>query len=472
MPARSAGPTYETILNDLAAGLTGPIALEDLIQQVLARKPSSAKDPRQIVRERLSWMSPRPFVFLDAHTLLPTHLAMQGARFRLPLGRRGAEQGYIEIAWFDSYLALRRDQEPHFVDAEGNAIPAPRRSVSQKVNSPLGTYEHTIWFANLSDWLRPQHVTRHDDLLVTVLDWYNGLVRLEVESHKKRDATLIKARDRLLADLLYALLENAADERISVHAAIPMAYARLPEKAGCPPHHWKIVLEQDDRFLCDDYEITYADGEPGLLDRLFLEETGQPLPRRLQPVTREQKKLVYRFKAAFKHKPRIWREVEILGSQTLADLNDLLVSAFQHDFDHLAGFWKFVPRHGEKIRYREVELGTVDPFGKGEGADVQIAAIGLKEGERLKYVFDFGDWIEHTLTLQAIYPAEAGVKYPREIARNKPRYRYCVECQANDKKTVARWRCLTCSNEQAQDLCYCDDCIEEHEAHYTVEIVY
>ena len=58
--------------------------------------------------------------------------------------------------------------------------------------------------------MRPQHVTRHDDLLVTVLDWHNGLFRLEVEPQKKRNATLIKARGRLLADLLYALLENTA----------------------------------------------------------------------------------------------------------------------------------------------------------------------------------------------------------------------------------------------------------------------
>jgi len=37
----------------------------------------------------------------------------------------------------------------------------------------------------------------------------------------------------------------------------------------------------------------------------------------------------------------------------------------------------------------------------------------------LKYVFDFGDWIEHTLTLVAIHPAEQGVEYPREVY--KPR---------------------------------------------------
>ena len=470
MPGPSSGPTYKTILNELAASLSGPVSLEDLIQQVLARKPSAAKNPRQTVLNNLRSLFPLPFIYLDPQTLLPTRLAMQGARFRLPLGRRVAESGQIEMDEFAAYLPFRFDLENvQFVDAKGQAIPAPRRSLSKKINTPLGTYEQPVILADLSAWLRPQNVTRHDDLLVTVLDWQNGLLQLQVEPRKRRNPALIRARDRLLADLLYAILESAQYERVWIHEALPTAYARLPEKEGCPPHHWQIVLGQDNRFRFDAREIKYADGRLSPFEHLLQEHFGQP-PRRQQPVTKEQKKLVYRFKAAFKHNPRIWRQVEILGEQTLADLNSILVDAFDHEFDHLAGFWKLVPRLGAKTRYREVELGTVDPFGEGDGADVQIAAIGLKEGERLKYVFDFGDWIEHTLTLEAICPAEEGAKYPRETARNQSRRLYCVECQAKGKKTIARWCCLTCS--EKQDLYYCDDCIAEHDDHYVEKIVY
>jgi hypothetical protein len=473
MPGPSSGPTYQTVLKELAASLSGPISLKDLTQQVLARKPSAAKNPKQIVRNNLRSMLSLPFVFLDPQTLLPTRLAMQGARFRLPFGRRTAETGQIEMEWFASYLPQHFDlQKVQFVDAKGQAIPAPRRSLSKKIGTPLGTYEEPILLADLSAWLRPQNVTRRDDLLVTVLDWQNGLLQLQVEPHKRRDPALIQARDRLLADLLYAILESAHSERVWVHEALPTAYAHLPEKEGCPPHHWQIVLGQDNRFYFDEHEIMYADGRLPLFRHLLQEQTGQRLSRRQQPVTKEQKQLVYRFKAAFKYNPHIWRRVEILGEQTLADLNALLVYAFSHESDHLAGFWKLVPRQGAKTRYREVDLGTVDPFGEGDGADVQIAAIGLKEGESLKYVFDFGDWIEHTLTLEAIHPAEEGVKYPRETARNKPRYHYCVECKENGEETIARWQCITCSDEQAQDLYYCDDCSAEHDDHYVVEIVY
>jgi len=471
MPGLSSGPTYETILNDLAASLSGPISKENLIQQVLERKPSKSKNPKYLVRQKLRELVPPPFVFLDLQTLLPTRLAMQGARFRLPLGRRVAETGQIEMDGFVSYLPFRFDLEKvQFVDAKGQAIPTTYRSISKKVNALLETYEKIFLFADLSAWLRPQNVTRHDDLLVTVLDWQNGLLQLQVEPRKRRNPALIRARDRLLADLLYAILESAHDERVWIHEALPTAYARLPEKTGCPPHHWQIVLEQDGRFRFDDYQIGYADGKLSVIERLIQEQTGQPLSRHLQPVTKEQKKLVYRFKAAFKYNPRIWRQVEILGEQTLADLNYILVDVFNHESDHLAGFWKLVPRQGAKTRYRKVELGTVDPFGEGDGADVQIAAIGLKEGDCLKYIFDFGDWIEHILTLEAVCPAEEGAKYPRETARNEPRYLYCVECQAKGKETIARWCCLTCSGEQG--LYCCDDCIAKHDDHYVKKIVY
>jgi len=38
----------------------------------------------------------------------------------------------------------------------------------------------------------------------------------------------------------------------------------------------------------------------------------------------------------------------------------------------------------------------------------------------LMNVFDFGDRIEHTLTLEAIVPTEKGKRYPRVTATSKP----------------------------------------------------
>jgi len=59
-------------------------------------------------------------------------------------------------------------------------------------------------------------------------------------------------------------------------------------------------------------------------------------------------------------------------------------------------------RRGQTRQFREIDLGHVDPLGEGTGADIRIAGLGLKVGERLKYVYDFGDWIEHEIIVEKI----------------------------------------------------------------------
>ncbi len=61
---------------------------------------------------------------------------------------------------------------------------------------------------------------------------------------------------------------------------------------------------------------------------------------------------------------------------------------------------------------------SVDPFGEGE--DQSIAELELQPGDALKYVYDFGDWIEHRLILEEIFEPQAKAIYPRIVAQNKP----------------------------------------------------
>ena len=43
--------------------------------------------------------------------------------------------------------------------------------------------------------------------------------------------------------------------------------------------------------------------------------------------------------------------------------------------------------------------------------------------------YDFGDWIEHRLTLEEVAALEKGATYPRIVAQNEPQYQYCQACQ-------------------------------------------
>jgi hypothetical protein len=94
-------------------------------------------------------------------------------------------------------------------------------------------------------------------------------------------------------------------------------------------------------------------------------------------------------------------------------------------------------------------------------------------GDKLKYVYDFGDWIEHILSLESIEEPRQGITYPREVERNQPQYEYCVECQQKGKETIAEWICLSCSNTVGKDILLCKSCARRHEDdHYVDEILY
>ena len=130
-------------------------------------------------------------------------------------------------------------------------------------------------------------------------------------------------------------------------------------------------------------------------------------------------------------------------------------------------------RRGQGRRFREIELGDVDPLGGGDGADLRIAALGVEVGSQMKYVYDFGDWLEHNLVLEAIESAEVDTRYPRIASRNKPRYRYCQDCKAQGLRTVATYICIDCSNDEERLFLVCENCLQEkHEDHYGDEMVY
>ena len=151
------------------------------------------------------------------------------------------------------------------------------------------------------------------------------------------------------------------------------------------------------------------------------------------------------------------------------------MSAFNHDWDHMGGFWKLVPRGGKtkRARYREVDIGSINPFGEGDGADTPIAGLGLGIGDRLKYVYDFGDWIKHRIELEAIVEPDKDAKYPRIVGQNKPRHHYCPICKQAGKKEIATRTCITCSNRFQEDVYICKNCAEhDHEDHYIEVILY
>jgi hypothetical protein len=463
--------TRSQAVEQVLALVDGPIAVDELCKRVLTIWPSKAKNPLPAMRNHLHQdHAGKTLVFVDADTILPLPMAMNGVRFRIPLNRREVNRGML-IIYPAFSIFLRRELNPeavHLLDQQDRSLPVRVITFREQVNTPFGTVPTDYAAFELADWFRTQRVHRNDCVLVTVEDWTGGGFRLEHEPAKRRRNTEIARQDRELADLLFGMLENSRYEAIRISNAVPTAYARLSDPHGYPGSHWLEVVQRDERMRTDGWEIRYSDSrspfERMLLAEESISETSFPAAQGRQ---------VYRFKAALWHRASLWRTMEIQGQQTLAEFDAILRDAFDHDFsDHLSGFWKRV-RRGKSKRFREVDIGDINPLGEGSGSEVHIAGLGLEPGDELKYVYDFGDWIEHRITLEEILDPEAGAEYPRIVAQNKPRYRYCETCRAQGLKRRATWICLECSDREEREVLLCEKCLtREHEEHYAEEILY
>ncbi|MGD2156073.1 MAG: hypothetical protein PVG14_03050 [Anaerolineales bacterium] len=217
------------------------------------------------------------------------------------------------------------------------------------------------------------------------------------------------------------------------------------------------ILDQDPRMMWDGYDIQCADWRSPFKN--IIAERDQQT--RVEPNT--QAKQVYRFKASLWHRKSLWRRIETQGRQTLSDFDVRIRTAFKHDhWDHLSGFWKLV-RRGQSRRFREVGLGSIYPTGEGQAADIQITSLSLTPGDALKNVYDFGDWIQHRLELEAVGSPEENTSYPRIIGQDKPRYRNYPVCKGKVRKTVATWVCYPCSNKEQKNILLCETCAQAHD---------
>jgi hypothetical protein len=465
--------TLREAVGEIGAQLDGPIAVDEFVQRVLAIWPSRTKKPGASIRNHLRWKEVgKTLVFLDRQTIVPLRVAMKGVRFRIPLSRQEVKRGVLIID--PAFCTFLRREIPHqdarLLDASGRPLPTLVVTLKQKVETILEPFTREIPAFDLGDWFRAQRVQRNDSLLITIEDWQAGCFRLDHEPTRRRRRQEIERRNEELADIIFEMLEASRYEYVFGDAAVTTAYARMSDPRGYPGDHWAEVVARDPRMTWDGFAIHYSDYRSPF-ERLLFGEEEKPFPEK--PLSPAQAQKVYRFKAAFKHRPGLWRRIEIQGGQTLAEFDCILREAFQHDpSDHLSGFWKRT-RRGRGKRFREVDLGDINPFGEGSGADLRVAGLGLSPGDQLKYVYDFGDWVEHLITLEEIVEPEEGAEYPRIIARNRPRRRYCVECKAEGRKTVATWICIDCSNAQQREVLLCEECLEtRHEDHYADELVY
>ena len=101
--------------------------------------------------------------------------------------------------------------------------------------------------------------------------------------------------------------------------------------------------------------------------------------------------------------PMIWRQLGVPATLTLADLHEVLQTAFGWSGERLHRFTV----HGRD--YGSAELGWAEPSAVG------LAGLGLRERERFTYAYDFFSPLQcwrHDLRVEAVTAAHPRRRYP------------------------------------------------------------
>jgi len=108
--------------------------------------------------------------------------------------------------------------------------------------------------------------------------------------------------------------------------------------------------------------------------------------------------------------PAIWRRLEIRGDKTFWDLHCAIQDAMPWDDRHLHEFQFPTGDQEARIGIPDLDYDDRDVLASWE---TRLAGWFLAVPGRCSYLYDFGDGWRHTITLEAIAPAEKGGRYPR-----------------------------------------------------------
>jgi len=141
------------------------------------------------------------------------------------------------------------------------------------------------------------------------------------------------------------------------------------------------------------------------------------------------------FKVKLKHDKRVWRKIEVLGSQTLDDLHMAIQEAFDFDADptHLYSFFMsgkawdnsdFEYYHPDAAAQTPLEKKMETIFSQIRGSrpelrlpatERRIESLNLKPKQKFLYLFDYGDeWQFEVEFLREGFPEKTD--YPRIIS--------------------------------------------------------
>lgn len=265
-------PTIAGILRHLASEYDGPVEERRVLDQVLERRPSSAKNPYATIRERLRWDGlALGWLRLDRRRLMPLRVAMQGLRFRCVPRACDVAAGLLPLAHLQPFAGLR-GATLSLSDEHGAPLPLIDPDDSDDEPAEIATPSF-----DLSAWYRRHGFVAGDSILVTV----DGAEAMELTIEREPAADLrreaVAAQDSELIEAIVTRVGRSQLVLIPCDEVVLPIFATAPWRTAYPGSPWQHLVTRDTRLqLVDDIFLTNQ-RHPSL--RLFSsDEVFEPAP--------------------------------------------------------------------------------------------------------------------------------------------------------------------------------------------------
>lgn len=243
-------PTIASILRALAYEYQTPVEERQVLEQVLKRRPSSAKNPYATIRERLRWDGlTLGWLRLSRRELVPLHVILQGLRFRCLPRPSDLDSGLLPLVHLQPFAGLR-SYGCTVRDETGALMPFHDPDEEAGEVYPLPAFDLRAFFARTA--YQPG-----DSLLVTVSSTEPlGLTIAHEPAAAFRDAA-VTTQDSALIAAINERVQQAGTVLVPCDEVILPIFATAAWRTAYPGTPWQHLVLRDPRLqLVDDIFLT------------------------------------------------------------------------------------------------------------------------------------------------------------------------------------------------------------------------
>ncbi len=129
----------------------------------------------------------------------------------------------------------------------------------------------------------------------------------------------------------------------------------------------------------------------------------------------------YIFRTKLFRDKKIIREIEVPEDANLYKFAEAIVGAYDFDFDHAFGFFSTIGERylDSKKKYElfaDLNSKDIEPTGSKSVKKTKISAVWKRIGDKMLFLFDYGDEWLFVVELVGYGVKESKVKYPRLTA--------------------------------------------------------